>query len=242
MNEERNNGRGIFYGVIGVATLVVAIIGATFAYFSAQSATNYVDNIEGGTNDAVGSISLTVTRVYPDKTTYATTTGVNGLVPANIPGTTDGLDTAISNAIGSNCVDNTSGTAYVGCHVYEISAEADSDISSATITMDSLELTVPDATDWHYAIFEKSGTTASNAAPGSFPAVSSGSTSVSNIQVYQGGLNATTLNRYLIIYITNQNATQNREGDGSTNQTGTYEGTVSFQVAGGNEVKATFSA
>ena len=32
-----NNGRGIFYGVIGVATLVVAIIGATFAYFSAQA-------------------------------------------------------------------------------------------------------------------------------------------------------------------------------------------------------------
>lgn len=35
---ENNNGKGIFYGVIGVATLVVAIIGATFAYFA--SATN----------------------------------------------------------------------------------------------------------------------------------------------------------------------------------------------------------
>ena len=33
---DNNNGRGIFYGVIGVATLVVAIIGATFAYFSAS--------------------------------------------------------------------------------------------------------------------------------------------------------------------------------------------------------------
>ena len=37
---ENNNGRGIFYGVIGVATLVVAIIGATFAYFSASAANN----------------------------------------------------------------------------------------------------------------------------------------------------------------------------------------------------------
>ena len=37
---ENNNGRGIFYGVIGVATLVVAIIGATFAYFSASAASN----------------------------------------------------------------------------------------------------------------------------------------------------------------------------------------------------------
>ena len=32
---ENNNGRGIFYGVMGVATLVVAIVGATFAYFTA---------------------------------------------------------------------------------------------------------------------------------------------------------------------------------------------------------------
>ena len=37
---ENNNGRGIFYGVIGVATLVVAMIGATFAYFSASISTD----------------------------------------------------------------------------------------------------------------------------------------------------------------------------------------------------------
>ena len=41
-----NNGRGIFYGVIGVATLVVAIIGATFAYFSAATGSN--NNITAG--------------------------------------------------------------------------------------------------------------------------------------------------------------------------------------------------
>lgn len=34
---ESNNGRGIFYGVMGVATLVVAIVGATFAYFAAST-------------------------------------------------------------------------------------------------------------------------------------------------------------------------------------------------------------
>lgn len=35
MNE--NGGRGLFYGVIGVATLIVAIIGATFAWFTATA-------------------------------------------------------------------------------------------------------------------------------------------------------------------------------------------------------------
>ena len=34
---ENKQGSGIFLGVIGVATLVVAIIGATFAYFSATA-------------------------------------------------------------------------------------------------------------------------------------------------------------------------------------------------------------
>ena len=45
-NNNRNNGRGIFYGVIGVATLVVAIIGATFAYFSAS--VTGINNMETG--------------------------------------------------------------------------------------------------------------------------------------------------------------------------------------------------
>lgn len=35
-----NNGKGLFYGVIGVATLVVAIIGATFAWFTATAGTD----------------------------------------------------------------------------------------------------------------------------------------------------------------------------------------------------------
>ena len=59
---ENKNGQGIFYGVIGVATLVVAIIGATFAYFNAAATTNYVNNIEGGTLNLTGSaLSISVT-------------------------------------------------------------------------------------------------------------------------------------------------------------------------------------
>ena len=48
---ENNNGRGIFYGVMGVATLVVAIVGATFAYFAASTS---------GTNGAVAANSASV--------------------------------------------------------------------------------------------------------------------------------------------------------------------------------------
>ena len=37
---EENKSKGIFLGVVGVATLIVAIIGATFAYFVASAGGN----------------------------------------------------------------------------------------------------------------------------------------------------------------------------------------------------------
>mgnify|MGYP003312611361 CR=1 FL=1 len=60
---ENNNGRGIFYGVIGVATLVVAIIGATFAYFSAT--VTDTGNLNVGTaNIKLGFSGVTTGRRY----------------------------------------------------------------------------------------------------------------------------------------------------------------------------------
>jgi len=55
-----NNGKGmsIFYGVIGVATLVITIIGATFAYFSATT------NSDDGAVTAAGA---TLSLAYTDK-------------------------------------------------------------------------------------------------------------------------------------------------------------------------------
>lgn len=52
-----NSGKGIFYGVIGVATLVVAIIGATFAYFAAS--TNSANNAVSAESSTVSALKLT---------------------------------------------------------------------------------------------------------------------------------------------------------------------------------------
>ena len=57
---ENNNGRGIFYGVMGVATLVVAIIGATFAFFSASNVDPNTTTVQGQTATAA-SVTLSVT-------------------------------------------------------------------------------------------------------------------------------------------------------------------------------------
>lgn len=55
-----NNGRGIFYGVIGVATLIVAIIGATFAYFSASATDN---SAVTGTTASGASLAIAISKV-----------------------------------------------------------------------------------------------------------------------------------------------------------------------------------
>ncbi len=57
MEEKREDKRGIFLGVIGVLTLIVAIIGASFAYFSVNARS---------TEDAVTVTAASVKIVYAD--------------------------------------------------------------------------------------------------------------------------------------------------------------------------------
>lgn len=61
--ENKNNGKGIFYGVIGVATLIVAIIGATFAYFTATAGSNDAINVTSMENPF--DVSLSVSQAAP---------------------------------------------------------------------------------------------------------------------------------------------------------------------------------
>ena len=114
MKEQKNNGRGIFYGVIGVATLVVAIIGATFAYFTA-TATN-ATNITG--NMASVSFGLDVHKVTTaDEKLGGMIPMSNSMVEAAVKGNGDTpkKDTAETQQI---CVDD-NGNAV--CQIYKIS-------------------------------------------------------------------------------------------------------------------------
>lgn len=72
--ENNGKGAGIFYGVIGVATLIITIIGATFAYFSAT--TNSADN-------AVTAGGAKITLAYDDSVN-ATSLGLKeNLIPVD---------------------------------------------------------------------------------------------------------------------------------------------------------------
>lgn len=109
MENNNNNGRGIFYGVIGVATLVVTMIGATFAYFSATA------------NSAPNAISANSTIL--NLTFSQNTTGLKyQLIP--VVETTDNFATGgyvgnknSTTVHDSNCIDD-DGNEF--CSVYEL--------------------------------------------------------------------------------------------------------------------------
>ena len=106
MNEQRkNNGRGIFYGVIGVATLVVAIIGATFAYFTATASAG--ENVITGNMSSI-NFGLTVEKV----TTVDETKG--GMIPMS----NTMVEAASSNASTKGVCTDDNGNAV--CQIYKI--------------------------------------------------------------------------------------------------------------------------
>lgn len=101
--EENRKGTGVFYAVVGVATLVVAIIGATFAYFSA-SATS--EKEVTGTTASGANLSLVVTRVSDE----ATAKNMVPMLDAD-------LQKGVTGTGNKSCVDANGNTV---CQVYKI--------------------------------------------------------------------------------------------------------------------------
>lgn len=99
---DNRKGSGIFFGIVSVATLIVAIIGATFAYFSATTESN--ENAIGVTAYEF-KLTLSVTPVYP--------TGAAKLIPLNpttvIPNAPENNNTNLLYALNeakNKCIDD----------------------------------------------------------------------------------------------------------------------------------------
>ena len=112
---ENNNGKGIFYGVIGVATLIVAIIGATFAYFTATTQSGqYVTG-----SAATASLEVKVQRL----TTYSEGEGAESAAAAKyimVPQLDKGLSQAVRgiNVTGNKpCID---ANGSLVCSIYKV--------------------------------------------------------------------------------------------------------------------------
>ncbi len=121
MEDNNRKGPGIFYAVVGVATLVVAIIGATFAFFSASADSSDIT----GTTAAAGGVGLKVTPI--------TTTGQD-LVPLNVT-TGDGNKDTVSQLSAAlkatdTCIDDNKNNV---CQIYKIEVTNKSTTSTITV-------------------------------------------------------------------------------------------------------------
>lgn len=113
---ENSKGRGIFLGVVSVATLIVAIIGATFAWFSASVGSGENDvNLTAYQFDA----DLTVERVFP--TAENASKKIIPFVPDKVlreglENETNNMNYALNEAT-DKCVDS---NGYLVCSLYKI--------------------------------------------------------------------------------------------------------------------------
>ena len=209
---ENNNGKGIFYGVIGVATLVVAIIGATFAYFSA-TATN--DTIIKGNAAQIG-LNLDVTKVSTD--------AAAGLIPMNDADVSKGLEGDA--ATGSKmCVDKNGNTV---CQVYSITVNNTG--TSAAIVNGTLNITATGYANLKWQLLDGTGpdalSTNSTYNPVSTTTLVNGTTLAAN----NGSATY-----YIMIWISNL------DSDQTSTDTGSFTGSVTFNSGDGVGISATFS-
>lgn len=113
---ENSKGRGIFLGVVSVATLIVAIIGATFAWFSASVGSGENDvNLTAYQFDA----KLTVERVFP--TAENASKKIIPFVPDKVlregqANETNNMNYALNEAT-DKCIDS---SGYLVCSLYKI--------------------------------------------------------------------------------------------------------------------------
>ena len=213
---ENKRGSGIFLGVVGVATLVVAIIGATFAYFTAT----------------VSGTAPVTAQAYE----FAMTLSVNKIAPSTaanakdlIPLTTADIGTALTGAANkSACVDKDD---FAACLIYELEF---SNTGSSAVTLDGkLTPTVNEFDSLYYRV----ATTQAGLSSATSHALSGTTAVTDDLTSIAVGTGQTNL--YLMLYI------QNDTGNDQPNDKGAaFSGTLDFQDANGGSnahLQATFS-
>ena len=140
LNKNERKGQGTFYMIIAMLTLIVAIVGATFAYFSLQASDE--NTVKG--NAAKVGLSLEVRKVSVDAS--------GDLIPLD--------ETLLEKAIAGDsatenqmCVDKNGNTV---CQVYELKVTNEG--TAATAVNGSLTLTAETITNLKWQIMTDQNT------------------------------------------------------------------------------------
>lgn len=230
---ENKNGNGIFLGVVSVATLIVAIIGATFAYFSVSISSN-----EGAVNLAAYEFNagISVSQIYPSAAT--------ALIPldpdAGIEGATGSSTTNLLYALNTadtRCVDD---NGYQVCALYQVTVTNN---ASGALTLDGVIRTVSNVAgsradavpfaDLTYQgvtgelnALQLSGTATTLGADAD-DTVSIGTITVPGATTDGETTTPGTYSTYVVIYL-------NENGDQSTQMGATYSGQIVYTSSSGN--------
>lgn len=225
MDETR--GRDIFLGVIGVLTLIVAIVGATFAYFSTQvNSANESVNI----NSYQFATSLAFKEVYPTKEHKA-------LIPLDSKAT-NGDTTYLAKALSEGCVD---AKGYQVCAVYEAALTNTADDVVLTPSFDVTTNEFVNETNSNvYALLATANGV--DEVPTAFTYNRENATNViaaKNALTYNGQSTITvtsgqTAKYYLILWLENLDESQ-------PDMNKTLKGQITFSSEGGAQLKAEFN-
>ena len=239
---ENKKGSGIFLGVVSVATLIVAIIGATFAYFSASIEGSNTVNVTAYEFNA----SLSVSPVYPETAA--------SIIPLNPEGAVTGVEgkknlSYAMNEAATRCVDSNK---YQVCAVYSatFTNNGSQDITlNGTLTTSKNDASTRDnATGFTNLKFGYlTGTKESNdlALDGEVVAIKSAtvdneettdvkenSVEIGNVKVSAGK----TVTKYFVVYL-------NEAGEANNAEMGAkFEGKLTYTSAtGGQQLTGTFN-
>lgn len=210
---ENNNGRGLFYGVIGVATLIVAIIGATFAYFSVSASITNKNDIAGSTVELSDTtITGTLTRETPSTVSM-------------VPLKTADLQKGITGEGGQQCIDANGAKV---CDIYTLTIN---NTSNAPVSLaGNLTITATDMADLRWSLLE-STTSATGAT----------AKEVSNTEIVANELLAAktgTKTYYFVIWFNeteeNQNTQAGKSYIGTVSFTAANGGKITAQFSSGS--------
>ena len=238
--ENSNKKNGIFLGVISVATLIVAIIGATFAYFSSQ--------VSSG-NDAVNVTAYefatkldSIERIYPDATgdsARATPALAEGIIPM----LKDKLETAINST--NKCIDS---KGHMVCALYKATLTNSGKAVNLNVSIESIvnkksdksETTKPFTHLTYQNLASSDGSTFT--ITGNPTVLGEQATTVKPdtvIAIEEGSTSQKTVNHYFVVYLEDP---VGGETDQSEEMGATYAGKITYSTGeGADKLTGTFT-
>lgn len=216
---DNNKSRGIFLGVLSVATLIVSIIGATFAYFVANASGN-TGKVQADAANVAGTLTLTETVDYRQNMIPVT----DALMKTSYKRTEEATGTGTGRCEGYSAAGGN--TVYNLCSIYQFKVSNTASIAQTIYA--SLTANTNTFTNLKYCIFEGEAGTSDTEKVACRNMPTAGNT---DSNIFSELIPATTgTHTYTLVMYINET-----EGDQTTADSGkAFTGTISITSADGS--------